>query len=982
MATTPLRTGPQASKSPKPPAADDLSLEDFDVVPPPQRSAPEAKRPLSGLAMAAGRGDQPMLELPGLELDSLSLDPPAGAIDAGLSFSTGGSAAPAGLADSGLTFDLEAPVLNPGAPAAPAKITPPVQPVAPRPAPALQPPSDEPVVAFKEPSPPAEGDDLGLARPSQRPKEEPQPEPVKPVAAPPPRRIVSSRSRSGGSRTLIYALIVVAAAGTAGGLWWKHRMDVRREAREKLAKEIQKGRAVMNGDTPDRFKQASIIFDRVLRQKQDDLEAKVLAGEAALADALLKGGDQAEAGKGKRLVGEAQAAPPSTDLKRAKALKALLNGQIGAARSGFKAVGHDADALLFLGLTEIYAQRGPQAVAALSEAVKLRPNRADLKVPLARAQAMAGLPEGLQVLGPAAEKAKDDPHLQIVLVLAQPGTPMARAARLQAIVSADKTAAAPLDVALAWSVLARDLVGEIRLGEAEKALAAALKMPVLLPLAKQAQGELQFAKERFDDARKSFDEAVTGDPGSLDPILARVRLGIAGSMLDDAKKDLDTAATIDNGEAAKDAHLIFWQGRLAEARKDEAGAQKLYEQAMAANGDYLDPYLRDAQILRASKQDKEANAVLAKASDRASKNPEAMLTLAQAYLDAQQYGPAEEELKRATQADSTRVAANMRLGALYEKQDNLEGARAAYQAAYGANPADTDAAIALVHISLATDHVDEARKVVSDFLGQSQGSARMLAEAVLMEYRAGKLDAVKAYGDKLHAADPNSSVGLFVHGVTLDTTQPGATDEALLALKNALSMESRPEFHYAYARTLMQAKRSDEALEEYNAALHLDETYADARAAVAEYLISKQRFPEAKTELAKLTKQRPKVARYVRLLGDIALDANDPDGAFTAYQQALVLDPTDAEVYFRLGKIYQDREKPRDVIANLSKAVQLGNKDKDTWLPEAYRTLGYALKDGGKKRDAIEAFRKVLEIAPGGTDAREAANQLAILGAN
>jgi len=89
--------------------------------------------------------------------------------------------------------------------------------------------------------------------------------------------------------------------------------------------------------------------------------------------------------------------------------------------------------------------------------------------------------------------------------------------------------------------------------------------------------------------------------------------------------------------------------------------------------------------------------------------------------------------------------------------------------------------------------------------------------------------------------------------------------------------------------------------------------------------------------------------------------------------------PKDGEAYFRLGQIYADREQGRDVVRALEKAVKLGDQRNDKWMPEAYRALGYALRDAGKRGKAIKAFKKVLEIAPEGTDAEDAERQLAIL---
>ncbi|MCC6993828.1 MAG: zinc-ribbon domain-containing protein [Deltaproteobacteria bacterium] len=906
-------------------------------------------------------GDMPVLEMPGLELGS-----PGGNLDSSAPLDLGPSLAP--------DFDTGLKLTTGAGPS----------------------PLDTGVVNFNSPGPEGGADgSIALDRlppPDDQPASEPlvsTPSIDKALAPrPEPRPRKQIKELRSIPRTPVYAGLLLLILGGGAFLYLKYQRDQKAAARAERSKQLAQARKLMRGDGLDRYKRAAQLAERVATEAPGDLEAKVLASQAFYMSAVTVGGNVAAANKGKSYLASANAAPISPDLKRARGLKSFMAGQLGAARTSLEAAGKDADSLLFLGLVELAAGRGKPALEALRKALELAPKRPDAQLAFAQARVMANDTGALDGLREFFKANPTNLRAELALAMSEPMSALARATKVREIISRlPGKSAAPLESVVIWTRIARQALAELNLSEADVALAEVAKFNVVLPLTKLAQADLAFAREKLDEALPLYDAAITMDPGIVEPLLGRARMQIQLKQYSKAEADLTTATGLDKS----DPRVVYWMGRMAEAQRDVANALTRYQAAIELDKGYLEAYLRKAQLHRGEKQNDEANKTLSQAMEQARKDPRAMLALATAYLDGRELDDAEDALRRAIAADPKLLEAHMRLGAVLERQDKLEAARQAYAAAYIAVPGDQDAAVALVRTSLATGKVEEARQVFATAIAAPDVSPRMIAEAALMEYRTGNLARVKELGERLRTAAQENAVGLFAKGAESyrQYLDPGADatpadrerklSDAVQSFKNALTVDSRAEFHFALGRALVDQKRFDEALQEFAAAVRKDESYADARAGLVRMFILKRRFAEALTEIERLIKQRGNVAEYHRLAGDVAMETNDIDRAFTAYQEALRNNPKDGESYFRLGKIYENREQGREVVRTLEKAVALGNPKADRWMPEAYRALGYALKDSGSTRKAIAAFKKVLAIAPDGTDAEDAERQLAIL---
>jgi Flp pilus assembly protein TadD len=94
------------------------------------------------------------------------------------------------------------------------------------------------------------------------------------------------------------------------------------------------------------------------------------------------------------------------------------------------------------------------------------------------------------------------------------------------------------------------------------------------------------------------------------------------------------------------------------------------------------------------------------------------------------------------------------------------------------------------------------------------------------------------------------------------------------------------------------------------------------------------------------------------------------------YRTALIGDPRNADLYFNLGNVLQDRSRYVDAVECYQQAIRLCPH-----FAEAWNNLGAALGSLARLEDACRAFRQALRIDPGYADAHyNLADTLDLLG--
>ncbi len=199
------------------------------------------------------------------------------------------------------------------------------------------------------------------------------------------------------------------------------------------------------------------------------------------------------------------------------------------------------------------------AEAALTEALRLGVNRAEVALPLARAVHGQGRPQDVlddtrfpRVGLPAAEQA------QLLLVKASAQGDLGRPREALELI----TAARGLQPADAASWLAETPI-RIRARQMAQALEAADRAVQLAPTSAEAlymRGSVSHAGQDIDVALSYYERALKLSPGHLESLLARTGISLDRNRLDDAQRDLATLRS----SAPNDPRATYLRAFLAE----------------------------------------------------------------------------------------------------------------------------------------------------------------------------------------------------------------------------------------------------------------------------------------------------------------------------------------------------------------------------------------------------------------------------------
>jgi len=91
-------------------------------------------------------------------------------------------------------------------------------------------------------------------------------------------------------------------------------------------------------------------------------------------------------------------------------------------------------------------------------------------------------------------------------------------------------------------------------------------------------------------------------------------------------------------------------------------------------------------------------------------------------------------------------------------------------------------------------------------------------------------------------------------------------------------------------------------------------------------------------------------------------DLGKETAALASYQRAIALDSTLAEAHFKLASILQDRRRHQQALKHFAAATKTA-APKTRWLPDAYFALTKSAQRLRRKKRAIAALKKYLEIA-------------------
>jgi tetratricopeptide (TPR) repeat protein len=472
-----------------------------------------------------------------------------------------------------------------------------------------------------------------------------------------------------------------------------------------------------------------------------------------------------------------------------------------------------------------------------------------------------------------------------------------------------------------------------------------------------------------DEAQASLTKAVELSRTAPAEVQAEALSALSGMDLSystgrDALTHAEEAAKAAPNSATAQAALARAQART----KDGATALATADRAMQAGPNSGIAHVARGEALLALGRAKDAEAEFRKALELDPRMTMARTKLAVALLHQGNAAGAEEEAKKASDADQKSGEAFAVLGKAILARDAKRWDDAIAQAQQGAflSPRDPQVQLAVGQIFEAGNNPDQASLAYGRALAADPGFTPARVANVNVLVRKGQTDAALADAQKIVQEMPNNAAAQLVLGRLLlrKADWPGA----VTALEQATRLAPADAEAQARLGTAYQyVGKKAEALGAYKKAVELDPNNIDYRTTYGLILGVNGQADAGAAELRKVvaTPGYKDSDGYVNL-GWLYRNTEPKriEESIAAYKKALELNPKEEQAALGMGWSYINQKNWDGAISAFNQAVQID----PTTAPEANNAIGWSYlfkKDAAKAKEYLDKG-----TAAGRTDAR------------
>jgi tetratricopeptide (TPR) repeat protein len=436
------------------------------------------------------------------------------------------------------------------------------------------------------------------------------------------------------------------------------------------------------------------------------------------------------------------------------------------------------------------------------------------------------------------------------------------------------------------------------------------------------------AQEAIEYFKKAAQESDIVHEAQLELARAYFRAGNYKEAVSYYDKCIDKAADAD-------AQDYFKRAMATEKTEGKSKAISAYKQAIKqfGNDKSNDALTARAKVARYQLEQEEYRGALGhllfikEADTKATQVTDLYMLLAEAQMNTDKNEEAIASLEKAIDINNRNLKAYAALARLYKESGMEDEAKKTYEKMINLSPGDPKVYLTLGEYNLEAEEYQKALDNFSksDSLEKSPEAWQGIA---LSAYKLNRVQTAIDAAQKAVKADPDKVQAYEVlYKAYLDQDDYASAIEPLESL-----VEKQPRKETYWQELALCYKRTDQEDKLAEADKHiieLDKKNTTSRQRYADYLYRKEKLEEA----------------------------------YDIYQQLASLDADNAEVFDRLYRIALELEKDEDAFKYVLKYISL-EPDDDTRHAQAQATLGNVLYDKGRKDDALEAYRKAIELDP------------------
>jgi tetratricopeptide (TPR) repeat protein len=236
-------------------------------------------------------------------------------------------------------------------------------------------------------------------------------------------------------------------------------------------------------------------------------------------------------------------------------------------------------------------------------------------------------------------------------------------------------------------------------------------------------------------------------------------------------------------------------------------------------------------------------------------------------------------------------------------------------------------------------------------------SPHILLGRAMRDYRRQPDDAVAEF-DRAFEVDHCSALARYHKGLTLQFDLQNFND-ALVEYDNAAQIDANfaePAYFRGY---LYYCNRSDpkSAVDSFAQAVQRAPANAWYKFSLGAALLDAGRKDEADRAIREAAAKTSDRAEIHNFLGETLLTRNDPQGARKEFLAAIALDPRDGVAYHNIGKVLRSEHNMREALENFRRAVEIAP---DEW--ENHADLAALLSEQGQSAEAERELSRAKEL--------------------
>ncbi len=807
--------------------------------------------------------------------------------------------------------------------------------------------------------------------------------------------VASTRKRSVGARVAVVLLVAAVVAGAAlqltphGAYGYLDLFDRihANDYQRVTAATVVSTEKVLGADT---YGDAQAAVEAAAAAHAAMGRAKPLTAYAAVVDyatTVRFGPDTSRASRAKQFLAELPAEEVVKYRDVALAAQAAANDDFDKARSALDAAASKSDPADPIQITlanlrgnvELAARDGTAAILAFKRALGSSDD----------ARAHFGLARAYELIGDPAN-AKNEIAATLAASPLHPGALVARA-RTNGALAEDAQAfkdlatvlegparakAAPNDLSKAYSVRAWINLDRGGASEAREAFAQAVKIDPRNVLALSGEGRMLFSEGRYSEALARFDAALQIDSGSPETIASDAEAKLAIDRLAEAKQQLVDARP----RFPKSVAIVLLLGRVERhlGNYDAAEADMRAAVAMVdvSRRDAILPYVALSELLSSRGRLADAKALLDEAKTKLASSAALDRALGDVAELQGDHDLALTQYKRALAQEPGDNSSHFRLAVALRRMRRFDDAGAELDKIA---TADKDYPGLALERGLLFEDSGDVQKAIEQFkaaLAQAPEDPDLELRVGSAYVAIGRPDEAIPMLRKVIQKRPASAEAQHFMGRALMLKGPTQQNEAIRYLQRAVDADpNRAEFHVYLAWAANDATKFDLASKEIEATLAIDKLNADAYWQRGLMERKQGAVVDAIKDEKRALALRPSRYEAHATLAECYEDRSNPAAALAEWAKALAGDGDVAgpdgtvphpDWRYEYGKLLMDRGNVGAALPLLLQAATTVEKSdqRPGWLAHLEVLTAEALQKSGRKSEAVEHYRRFMEIAP------------------